>query len=663
MAIRYAFFGTLVFTLITNLFGAQPAVQTQSAVMTVPSNVTLSGDRPIHESQAMKSSQNILSDTFEGGFPNQWELFSASSTLWGQTSYRAAGGSNSVYCAGGGSPQAPQGGPYFNDMRVWMIYGPFSLSDAISVSVNFDLWMKTEPATGTDYNDYLFYGFSLDGSQFSGFNTAGNTQGWDPRSFDDSEITSIEILGESEVWFAIGFFSNPTITDEGAYIDNVSLTKTTADPCTLSCSANAPASGLAGVPVNFTAQATADNCSTSPTYTWNFGDNSQNSTAQNPTHSYAAGGSFSWSMLASVDGQTCQKTGVISITGASANYNHEYWVPAAAHAAGNLGSQWRTDLGVFNPGSATTSLRVDFHDSGTIRTLTRSLSPGSSVLLNDVIGLYNVNSSGALEILTDQEVFVTSRTYNEGNAGSFGQFLDGTDPAMALLSGQSATLPQLREDAAFRTNIGLLNTSATNAIVKVELFDGNGTSLQSFNRTLTPGVLRQENQPFSALAGRSNIVRGSAVITVVSGSGVIAYGSVIDNQTQDPTTIPMKGGATEIRQGWVAAAAHAAGSLGSQWRTDLGLLNRQASAALVTVRMHEGGNTYNLPVSINPGDQAVLADVVGMIGVNASGSLEISSDVPLYITSRTYNQGSAGSFGQFLDGYSPDASIGVGQTV
>jgi len=49
-----------------------------------------------------------------------------------------------------------------------------------------------------------------------------------------------------------------------------------------------------------------------------------------------------------------------------------------------------------------------------------------------VVGMLNVSGSGALEIQADGEVHVTSRTYNEGSSGTFGQYLDGVDPVFAL---------------------------------------------------------------------------------------------------------------------------------------------------------------------------------------------------------------------------------------
>ncbi|MBD3855149.1 MAG: hypothetical protein IFK92_01235 [Acidobacteria bacterium] len=50
----------------------------------------------------------------------------------------------------------------------------------------------------------------------------------------------------------------------------------------------------------------------------------------------------------------------------------------------------------------------------------------------------------------------------------------------------------------------------------------------------------QLQEPFARLAGRSDIVSGSAKIEVDSGNGLIAYASVIDNATNDGTAISMK---------------------------------------------------------------------------------------------------------------------------
>ncbi|MEN8164994.1 MAG: PKD domain-containing protein, partial [Acidobacteriota bacterium] len=299
-------------------------ISTRPASLTVPSSEvrsdrTESGTLPLPS----KATETLVNDTFEGTFPGQWQLSSSSTTSWGRTTYRASGGSHSVYCAGGGDNPAPTGGPYFNDMLVFMIFGPFSLADAQEASVAFDLWMKTEPASGDNYYDYLFYGLSLNGQNFSGFITAGDTQGWSDRSFNASEITAINTLGQSQVWLGLAFISDASITDEGVYLDNVVLTKTTSNPCNLTCSASGPSSANAGAPVSFTASATATNCSSQPTYNWDFGDSSQDSTVRNPSHTYSSPGSYTWTMTAQADTQTCTKTGTITVTGSSVDFDRE----------------------------------------------------------------------------------------------------------------------------------------------------------------------------------------------------------------------------------------------------------------------------------------------------------------------------------------------------
>ena len=57
---------------------------------------------------------------------------------------------------------------------------------------------------------------------------------------------------------------------------------------------------------------------------------------------------------------------------------------------------------------------------------------------------------------------------------------------------------------------------------------------------IAQSICKLPGQPFLPRAGQTNIQGGYATVTVNSGSAVIVYGSVVDNITNDPTTIPMK---------------------------------------------------------------------------------------------------------------------------
>ena len=224
-------------------------------------------------------------------------------------------------------------------------------------------------------------------------------------------------------------------------------------------------------------------------------------------------------------------------------YPYRYWIPSASRAAGVGGSQWRTDLGVLNPNGSRADFELAFYSS-TPRTGTAFAAAGSQSILVDVVGQVGGSGSAALEVRSSLPVKVSSRTYNLNTAGAqcypngtLGQNLDALAVQQGLAAGESAFLTQLTENAAFRTNISLANMSAAAATVKVELFDGAGVKLTEYTVTLNPGQFKQEAKPFFAKAGQTSMSRGYAKITVTAGSGVVGYASVIDNVTQDPTTM------------------------------------------------------------------------------------------------------------------------------
>jgi hypothetical protein len=78
-----------------------------------------------------------------------------------------------------------------------------------------------------------------------------------------------------------------------------------------------------------------------------------------------------------------------------------------------------------------------------------------------------------------------------------------------LIAGQSGYLAGLAENVAFRTNIGLVNASVSDATVLVEPFDGAGSKLTGYTRLLGPGEWKQETQPFGARGGQTAMDRES----------------------------------------------------------------------------------------------------------------------------------------------------------
>jgi hypothetical protein len=223
------------------------------------------------------------------------------------------------------------------------------------------------------------------------------------------------------------------------------------------------------------------------------------------------------------------------------------WVPVVAHAAGLNDSEWRSDLGLLNTGTTTGNVQLTFHGPDGVVTNTTYVPAASQSVLVDVVAQLPASGQGALEISSDQPIRVTSRTYNQASAdaicdpnGTQGQSYPTLAAGDGLSQGQAAWLPHLVENAAYRTNIGMVNSSAAAAEVTVELYDGAGGLLTSYTVSLAPGEWKQETQPFQKKAGQAAMDRGYAKVSVTSGSGVSAFASVIDNITNDPTTITMQ---------------------------------------------------------------------------------------------------------------------------
>ena len=339
----------------------------------------------------------------------------------------------------------------------------------------------------------------------------------------------------------------------------------------------------------------------------------------------------------------------------------EAWIPAVAHIPGVGDSVWRSDVGLLSRSTLRSRIRLRaMTDAGPIDS-ELTVEPGEQVVIPDVLGDLGVDGSCPLRVFAWEPVTVTSRIYTDEGEGTFGQFLGGVTQTGGLRAGQIAAIPLLRQDLVARSNIGLLNSGRRDARFRVSLREASGAEVAVFNRTVPAGRVVQLNRPFAVRAGRSDIAAGYAVLTVLEGEELDAYGSVIDAGTNDPVSIPLRRDAGATRQ-WIAAAAHLDGAAGSVWRTDLVLLNRGEVSAQVEVVFRSEDGEHGLSLDLLAGEQRVLEDVVGEFVVEGSGSLEIRSDQPVLAGSRSYSVGPSGSFGQYLDGVAAVETLDEGDT-
>ncbi len=176
---------------------------------------------------AVSGWQIILSESFEGAFPPAgWSLFDTSNDgferLWSRATAQSFQGAWSVWPAGGGADALnPFVNPYANNLDSWMVYGPIDLSDATNALVHFWLWRATEPGF-----DYLAVSVSADGVNFD---EHGRWDGSEPWAFYTVNLDAN--LGDNTVWVAWHFHSDGSVTDAGAFVDDIEIVKF-GEPCT-----------------------------------------------------------------------------------------------------------------------------------------------------------------------------------------------------------------------------------------------------------------------------------------------------------------------------------------------------------------------------------------------------------------------------------------------
>jgi hypothetical protein len=225
-----------------------------------------------------------------------------------------------------------------------------------------------------------------------------------------------------------------------------------------------------------------------------------------------------------------------------------WWVPAAAHVGGVAGTDWRTDLEVHNAGAQTLSLSMTAlkRDQANPSPSPHGfqLAGGRSQRFEDVLaGVFGMDGAAALRLVpTSGAVMVTSRTYNNQPGGTYGQFIAGVVDDDAVPYGRSARLVQLSQSASsatgYRTNLGVVNATASSLAVEVVLYRGDGTKLGSTVVTLAGYEYRQVDRIFTTVTS-GEVSDGYAVLrTPTPGGRFFAYASVVDNRSGDPIYVP-----------------------------------------------------------------------------------------------------------------------------
>jgi hypothetical protein len=220
-----------------------------------------------------------------------------------------------------------------------------------------------------------------------------------------------------------------------------------------------------------------------------------------------------------------------------------YFIPAAANASGAAGAFFETDVDVNNVGPDSTFvlswLPRGEDNSQPLQSVPISLEAGTSRrfvnVLEQVFSL-GPDSVGALSISSPSDsLLVMSRTANVAGAeGTFGQALQGVQQGDLIRAGERRRIIFLTENGALRSNVGCVNATSEDTRIDIDVYDDSGSLRDRQRMDLDPWSSNQINRILQPFAPTNGYVDVSSDDT---GALFYCYGSVLDSQTSDPTTI------------------------------------------------------------------------------------------------------------------------------
>ena len=203
---------------------------------------------------------------------------------------------------------------------------------------------------------------------------------------------------------------------------------------------------------------------------------------------------------------------------------------------GANGSQWKTDVTVFNNHDLAVGVGIGYWGTGSETGDGYGLMANGGAKFDNIVEQYfhAPNTAGSMNLNSTQGVHATARIYTTNADGSTsGQ----SAPPMSnpIQAGETALLHGLEENANTRTNIGFINPDLNDDLtLEVVVQDGaSGSELGSFTKTLAPKEWFQANRLLADYGYEG--INGMITFTVTEGEA-LGYASTVPNEPNLPTT-------------------------------------------------------------------------------------------------------------------------------
>jgi hypothetical protein len=237
---------------------------------------------------------------------------------------------------------------------------------------------------------------------------------------------------------------------------------------------------------------------------------------------------------------------------AFAQINDTYVIPVAGNTSGAFGTRWMTQFSLFNPQSYELKVSITFVPTLGGRgqeALIRVPANGVAFSNNVLSDVFNLSGGGALLVATFPEdnpgvantviaraFLVTTNTFNNSSAGTFGQTIPGVWAGLMDFStdGISAVAHGIRNISrqGWRANVGAVNLGRSSVTMRLNVYDIDGAVVaRNVPFTIPPLAHMQDLLPVQVDRGSVEFFVDDATKQAV----VFPYISVIDQLSGDPT--------------------------------------------------------------------------------------------------------------------------------
>jgi hypothetical protein len=216
----------------------------------------------------------------------------------------------------------------------------------------------------------------------------------------------------------------------------------------------------------------------------------------------------------------------------------QYLIPVVAKTSGVNGTNWKSDVWIYNPLDAAQTLQLTYSDAETIQTQELEVNGGEAFEIRNICETFFQGLSGdrfgSLKIQTQDGLALASRTYNDqGSSGTYGQYVPAKKNWELLQANFAQTLVGLMNTEEYRTNVGFSPISSDGSKIEVLIYDSQGNILgQKYYDVPGSGVM-QINDIFADFEITSSVTNALVKIINISGSPLYCYASRIDNYTGD----------------------------------------------------------------------------------------------------------------------------------